>query len=379
VRLALLNLANYKVSISLSYLWNGGSLILGTLIIQVLTGILLAFWYIPNVELAFDSLNLIMREVSGGWLLRYVHTNGASLIFFVIYLHVLRALFYKSYKMPRHLPWLSGMALLLLTMAAAFLGYVLPWASMSYWAATVITSLISVMPYFGTDILELVWGGFGLGQPTLSRIFTLHFLSPIFILFVICLHLYELHIIRSTDPLGGFSKVDVISFHPAYTLKDVVGYIFLFIIFGFFVFWGPNLLSHPLNYIVADPFVTPPHIVPEWYFLPFYGLLRSIPNKLLGVLALVFSIFLLVVLPFFQRSGIEIFTFKPFHNIWVWLFLVNVLLLGWAAEHPAIFPYVGLGQFSTGIHFILFITLPLIEEFEHFLITVVIGDTAVNN
>jgi len=263
---SLRSILNYKVSLALSYLWKFGPILLSLVIVQLLTGIILSVWYLPQTENAFISVNEIMREVKFGWLVRYFHTNGASLIFFSLYAHMLRSIYYRTYYVPRHLSWISGMILLLLMIGISFFGYTLPWASMSYWAATVITSLISVVPYFGIDLVELVWGGFGLGQPMLSRMFTLHFITPFILLVFIIIHLYELHKIRSSDPLGDFMKIDTSSFNSVYILKDLVGYILLFSISGVFVFYYPNFLSHPLNYIFADPFVTPPHIVPEWYF-----------------------------------------------------------------------------------------------------------------
>jgi ubiquinol-cytochrome c reductase cytochrome b subunit len=361
-------LIGYSTPKSLSYMWNFGSLAALGLVIQIVTGVILAMWYIPSIDLAFESVNFIMREVSYGWFVRYLHVNGASFFFFVVYCHMARALYYNSYCFPRQHVWYSGIIIFCLMMAAAFFGYVLPWASMSFWAATVITSLLTTVPIFGDSLLTLLWGGFGLGQPTLTRIYCMHFLIPLLIVVYVCIHVYLLHLVGSGDPLVDSSRLHQYNFHPLYTYKDLFGYIVALIIFIYLVCYMPNMVSHPLNYNVADPAVTPPHIVPEWYFLPYYGILRSIPSKGLGVIALICSILFLAILPIIDKPRyVRSAPLRPFYRVIFWVFVVNLVFLGWAAEHPVEYPYAEFCQFGTLIYFSFFILLFLICRLENYL------------
>src|SRR5271157_4671618 len=281
-------LNEYPTPRNLSYWWNYGSLSGLVLVIMIVTGIILATQYTPSSDLAFDSVERIMRDVNYGWLVRYVHMNGGSMFFAIVYIHLFRGLYYGSYKTPRELLWILGVIILLLLIATAFMGYVLPWGQMSYWAATVITNLFSAIPIIGPGIVTFLWGGFAVGDPTLHRFYALHYLLPFIIVAVVLLHLVALHQHGSNNPLGIDHKgpQDSIPFHPYYTIKDMFGLGVFLIVFALFVFYWPNLLADPANYIPANPLQTPPEIVPEWYFLPFYAILRSIPSKLLGVCAM---------------------------------------------------------------------------------------------
>jgi len=285
----------YPTPSTITYYWNFGSLAGLALAIQILTGLALTFWYIGSVELAFASVEFIMREVNGGWLIRYMHSNGASLFFVVVYLHIGRNLFFGSYTYPREKLWISGVVIFLVMIITAFFGYVLPWGQMSYWAATVITSLLSVIPFIGEQVLFFVWGGISIDQPTLTRVYGLHYLLPFVLLGIVILHIILLHE-HGSNNASGMVKIDSLPFHPYFTYKDLLGFLVTLWVYLYFVFKCPNLLSHSDNYILADPGVTPTHIVPEWYFLPFYAILRSIPDKLLGVLALLASILVLFLL-----------------------------------------------------------------------------------
>jgi ubiquinol-cytochrome c reductase cytochrome b subunit len=349
---------NYSTPSNLNYFWNFGSLALFFLVIQIITGLSLTWYYIAHIDFAFSSVEFIMREVNSGWLLRYLHSNGASFFFFVVYLHIARSLFYGSYQQPRVLVWLSGLCIYVLMILTAFLGYVLPWGQMSFWAATVITSLTTVFPYVGSDLVMLVWGGFGIGQQTLTRFYSFHFIFPFVICIIIFLHLLFLHYVGSSNPVTFLSFLDdKVSFHPYYTYKDVFGiFLFLFIYFVF-VFFYPNLLGHPLNYIPANPGVTPPHIVPEWYFLPFHGILRAIPSKILGVIAMLGSLLSLALLPFLVNFELRNLSFNPKYQITLWFFLLNFIMLGWVGANVLEYPFVILSQFFTFLYFIFFITV----------------------
>ena len=292
-------LVDYPTPRNLNYWWNFGSLAGIFLLIQIITGIVLAMHYTPSVEGAFASIEHIMRDVNYGWLIRYVHMNGASFFFIVVYIHIFRGLYYGSYKSPREVLWWLGLIILLLMMATAFMGYVLPWGQMSFWGATVITNLFSAIPFVGTAVVEWLWGGFAVDNALLNRFFALHYLFPFLIVGVVILHIVALHTHGSNNPLGIDRKgpQDSIPFHPYYTIKDLFGLSFVLSIFFFVVFFAPDYLGHPDNYIPADPLKTPAHIVPEWYFLPFYAILRAIPDKLGGVLAMISAIFILFLLP----------------------------------------------------------------------------------
>ena len=285
------------------------------LVVQIISGILLAMHYTPHIDLAFLSLEYLMRQVDFGWLIRYIHANGASMFFGVIYLHIARGVFYSSYAYPRGQLWISGIIIFILMMATGFMGYVLPWGQMSFWGVTVITNFFTAIPFVGTEIVEWLWGGFTIKNPTLNRFFSLHFTMPFIIAGATILHLSVLHRDGSNNPLGISGNIDKIPFHPYYSIKDLFGFSIFAIIFSLFIYYAPNVLGHADNYIPANPLVTPPHIQPEFYFLFAYTILRSIPNKLLGVIALFCSLLILLVLPFTHTSYIRSCQFKPFQKV----------------------------------------------------------------
>ncbi|MBT5374581.1 MAG: cytochrome b/b6, partial [Rhodospirillaceae bacterium] len=293
------DLADYPTPRNLNYWWNFGSIAGIILVVMIITGIMLAMQYTAHVDMAFDSVERIMRDVNYGWLLRYLHMNGGSMFFLVVYIHIFRGLYYGSYKPPREILWWLGLLILLAMMATAFMGYVLPWGQMSFWGATVITNLFSAIPVVGESIVTWLWGGFSVANPTLNRFFALHYLMPFVIFALVFLHLVALHTVKSNNPLGVDikSKKDTIPFHPYYTVKDNAGLGVFFLVYLGFVFFAPNFFGEPDNYIPANPVVTPPHIVPEWYFLPFYAILRAVPDKLAGVLLMFGSIIVLFFLP----------------------------------------------------------------------------------
>ena len=361
------NLRDYPTPKNLSYFWNFGSLAGITLVIMIVTGILLAMQYTASSDLAFDSIERIMRDVNNGWLLRYIHMNGASMFFIVVYIHIFRGLYYGSFKSPREILWILGVLILLLMMASAFMGYVLPWGQMSFWGATVITNLFSAFPVIGDYIVTFLWGGFSVDNPTLSRFFVLHYLMPFLIVGVVVLHIVALHQFGSNNPLGVDvkSEGDTIPFHPYYTVKDYFGLgVFLIVFFGL-VFFAPNFLGHPDNYIPADPLVTPPHIVPEWYFLPFYAILRAVPDKLLGVLMMFAAVSVLFILPWLDTHKVRSARFRPYYKQFFWLFFLNCIVLGWVGSMPAEGIYVLISRISTAYYFAFFlILLPLLSRFE---------------
>lgn len=359
-------LVDYQTPKNLSYLWNFGSLAGICLLIMMVSGIFLAMHYVPHVDKAFDSVERIMRDVNGGWLLRYVHMNGASMFFIVVYIHMARGLYYGSYKNPRELLWILGVILFLTMMATAFMGYVLPWGQMSFWGATVITNLFSAFP-FGKSIVQWLWGGYSVDNPTLNRFFALHYLLPFIIVAIAGLHMVALHQFGSNNPLGVEKKTkeDTIPFHPYYTIKDLFGLGIFFLVFSYFVFFQPNFFGEPDNYIEANPMVTPEHIVPEWYFLPFYAILRSIPDKLTGILAMFGSIGLLMVLPWIDRHPVRSGRFRPYYKYCYWLLIADVFLLGWIGAKPPEGWYSVVGQIATLYYFFHFmILLPFLSRFE---------------
>lgn len=359
----------YPTPVNLSYLWGFGSLAGLALVTQIVTGILLAMHYTPETSLAFISVEHIMRDVVGGVGLRYIHANGASMFFILVYVHMFRGLYYGSYYQPRTLLWYSGVVIFLLMMATAFMGYVLPWGQMSFWGATVITNLFSAIPFIGGSIVEWLWGGFSVDNPTLNRFFSLHYLLPFAIAGLAFVHLVLLHINGSNNPLGINSLIDRIPFYPYFYVKDLFGLIIFIIFFSFFVIYAPNALGHPDNYIEADPMVTPAHIVPEWYFLPFYAVLRTIPDKLGGVIMMVFAIAILALLPILDTSRIRSSFFKPFHVKLFWLFLGVCFLLGWIGQEPVESPYTDLSIGITLFYFLYFIPiLPILGLLERSLI-----------
>ena len=368
------HLIDYPTPVNLNYWWNFGSLAGITLVIMIVTGIVLAMHYTPHADLAFESVERIMRDVNYGWLLRYIHMNGASMFFLIVYIHLFRGLYYGSYKYPRELLWILGVVILLLMITTAFMGYVLPWGQMSYWAATVITNLFSAIPVFGQDLVTLLWGGFTVGNPTLNRFFSLHYLLPFIIVAVVGLHLLALHQHGSNNPLGIDKRglQDSIPFHPYYTIKDSFGLCVFLLVFAILVFYWPNGLSSADNYIPATPMVTPNHIVPEWYLLPYYAILRSItfdflgiPSKLLGVVLSMGSIILLFLVPWLDTSPVRSARFRP---IWRWfamLLPLDLIALGYVGSQPPAGFVVTLGQIATAYYYIHFLILmPLIGKLE---------------
>lgn len=351
------HLIDYPTPSNLNYWWSFGSLAGICLIIQILTGVFLAMHYTPHVDLAFLSVEHIMRDVEGGWLLRYMHANGASMFFIVVYLHMFRGLYYASYVSPRETVWIVGVVLLLLMIITAFIGYVLPWGQMSFWGATVITSLASAIPIVGDTIVTWLWGGFSVDNATLNRFFSLHYLLPFIIAGASLVHLAALHQYGSNNPLGCLSAVDKISFYPYFYVKDLVGWVLFAIFFSVFVFYAPNYLGHPDNYIPANPMSTPAHIVPEWYFLPVYAILRSIPNKLGGVAAIALVFLCLFLLPWLNTSPIRSSTFRPIHRKFFWILVADCLLLGWIGQKPVEDPYVFVGQLATVVFFLYFLVV----------------------
>ena len=352
---------------NLNYFWSFGALAMVMLVLMIVTGLILATQYTPSSEHAFDSVERIMRDVNYGWLLRYVHANGASMFFVVVYIHIWRGLYYGSYKAPRELLWLLGVVIFLLMIMTAFFGYVLPWGQMSFWGATVITNLFSAIPWVGDSIVSWLWGGFSVDNPTLNRFFVLHFLFPFIIVGVVALHVVAIHVTKSNNPEGIDVRgpQDVVPFHPYYTAKDAVGLLVFLLVFAFFVFYMPNYLGHPDNYTPANPLSTPAHIVPEWYFLPFYAILRSIPDKFLGVLALGGAMVVLFLLPWLDRSPIRSCRYRPVYKWLVLLFTLDVLFLGWLGAKPAEGVYVTLAQIGTFWYFLHFLVLtPLVGIFE---------------
>ncbi len=365
------HIIDYPTPINLNYMWSFGSIAGFCLVIQILTGIFLAMHYTPNIELAFDSVEHIMRNVKNGWLLRYAHANGASMFFIVVYIHLFRGLYYGSYIAPRGLLWCSGVIILLLMMATAFMGYVLPWGQMSFWGATVITNLFSAIPIIGQSIVELLWGGFSVGNPTLNRFFSLHYLMPFLIVGFVLIHLSLLHKDGSNNPLGINSNVDTIPFYPYFYVKDLFGFLIFLFIFGVLVFFYPNLLGHSDNYIPANPLVTPAHIVPEWYFLPFYAILRSIPDKLGGVLAMIGSILILLALPLLNTSEIRSTKYRPLFGFFYWFLVLDFLILGWIGQKPVETPYIEVGTIATAFYFFFLIFLiPFLGLLEKYLLKV---------
>jgi ubiquinol-cytochrome c reductase cytochrome b subunit len=350
-----------------NYFWNFGALAMVNLVIMIASGIFLAMNYTAHTSMAFDSVERIMRDVNYGWLIRYVHMNGASMFFIVVLVHIWRNLYYGSYKSPRELLWMIGVVIYLLMMATAFMGYVLPWGQMSFWGATVITNLFSAIPLVGDSIVTLLWGGFSVDNPTLNRFFSLHYLLPFVIVGVVFLHVAALHITGSNNPLGIDPKgpQDTLPFHPYYTSKDSVGLVVYLIVFAFLVFFVPNYLGHTDNYIPANPLVTPAHIVPEWYFLPFYAILRAVPNKLGGVLMMFGAIAILFVLPFLDRSPVRSMRFRPIAKWALMLWGVNFFVLMWAGQMPAEGIYVLIARLSTAYYFGYFLViLPLLAKIE---------------
>nr|YP_010166697.1 cytochrome b [Nebrioporus vagrans]QRV62788.1 cytochrome b [Nebrioporus vagrans] len=343
---------------NISLWWNFGSLLGLCLSIQILTGIFLSMHYSANIELAFYSVNHICRDVNYGWLMRTIHANGASFFFICIYLHIGRGMYYGSYKLMH--TWMIGVIILFMVMGTAFMGYVLPWGQMSFWGATVITNLLSAIPYLGSMLVQWVWGGFAVDNATLTRFFTIHFILPFIIIALVMIHLLFLHQTGSNNPLGTNSNMDKIPFHPYFTFKDIMGFIILIMLITLLTLMNPYLLGDPDNFIPANPLVTPIHIQPEWYFLFAYAILRSIPNKLGGVIALVFSILILMILPFSYKTKFQSMKFYPINQILFWMFINIVILLTWIGMRTVEEPYIITGQLLTIMYFMYFIINPVI-------------------
>ena len=371
-RLPIIGLAHstavsYPTPRNLNYLWTFGGILTFMLVVQIVTGIVLTMHYTPEATTAFDSVEHIMRDVNYGWLLRYVHSNGASMFFLAGYIHMFRGMYYGSYKAPREVLWILGVIIYLLMMATGFMGYVLPWGQMSFWAATVITNLFSAIPLVGDSIVTWLWGGYSVGSPTLTRFFALHYLLPFAIAAVVVLHVWALHVVGQNNPTGVDPKTEreTVPFTPHATVKDTFFIALFSILFAWFVFDIPNFLGHADNYIPANPAVTPPHIVPEWYYLPFYAILRSIPNKLAGVIALFASIAILALLPWLDTSQVKSARYRPLYKQFFWLFVLTCILLGWLGSKPPEGWYVIISRLLTAWYFIHFIVvLPLLGMFE---------------
>nr|YP_010464338.1 cytochrome b [Opatrum subaratum]UUL71715.1 cytochrome b [Opatrum subaratum] len=342
---------------NISTLWNFGSLLGLCLMIQIITGVFLAMHYCPNVDMAFNSVAHICRDVNQGWLIRTLHANGASFFFICIYLHVGRGMYYSSYNLVH--TWMVGVTILFLVMATAFLGYVLPWGQMSFWGATVITNLLSAIPYLGTDIVQWVWGGFAVDNATLTRFFSFHFLLPFIVAAMVMIHLLFLHQTGSNNPLGLNSNIDKIPFHPYFSFKDVLGFLIMLMSLTILSLMNPYMLGDPDNFIPANPLVTPVHIQPEWYFLFAYAILRSIPNKLGGVIALAMSIAILYILPFSNKKKFASNQFYPINKLLFWIMVTFVILLTWIGARPVEDPYIITGQALTVLYFSYYLINPL--------------------
>ncbi|MGI9482262.1 MAG: cytochrome b [Hyphomicrobiales bacterium] len=352
---------------NLNYLWTFGAILTICLMIQILTGIVLVMHYTPHVSMAFDSVEHIMRDVNYGWMIRYIHAVGASMFFIAVYIHMLRGLYYGSYKAPREILWILGVIIYILMMAAGFMGYVLPWGQMSFWGAKVITNLFSAIPFIGDAVVTWLWGGFSVDNPTLNRFFSLHYLLPFMILGVVGLHIWALHVPGNNNPTGVSVKSgqDTVPFHPYMTMKDAFAAMCFLIVFAFFVFYQPNYLGHPINYEPADPLVTPAHIVPEWYYLPFYAILRSIPDKLMGVIAMFGAIGILFFLPWLDTSKVRSGSYRPIFQVFFWLFVIVCLLLGYAGSQPAEGKWLLIAQLGTAYYFLFFLViLPVVGLIE---------------
>ena len=375
-------IVEYPTPRNLNYWWNFGSLAGVILVVLIGTGIILAMNYTPHTSMAFDSVERIMRDVNYGWLIRYLHSNGGSMFFICVYIHIFRGMYYGSYKEPRELLWIIGIFIFFAMMSAAFLGYVLPWGQMSFWGATVITNLFSIIPFFGESIVQWLWGGFSIDNPTLNKFYSLHYLMPFVIFALVFVHLWALHTHKSSNPLGieVQGDEDEIPFHPYYTAKDAYGFGVFLIFFLGFTFFAPNFFGEPDNYIEANPLVTPPHIVPEWYFLPFYAILRAVPDnfvdvwgilpviitaKAAGVIAMFASILLLLLLPWLDTSKVRSTKFRPTYFWLFWLFVIDTVILGFMGAKPAEGTFLLIGRLATAYYFLhLVIFIPLVGKFE---------------
>ncbi|MDE2385412.1 MAG: cytochrome b/b6 [Alphaproteobacteria bacterium] len=352
---------------NLNYWWTFGGILAVMLVVQIITGIVLVMHYTPEATLAFSSVEHIMRDVNYGWMIRYMHFNGASFFFIAVYIHMFRGMYYGSYKAPREVLWMIGVIIYLIMMATAFMGYVLPWGNMSFWGAKVITNLFSAIPFVGTEITTWLWGGYAVDNPTLNRFFSLHYLLPFVLAGVVILHIWALHVPGNNNPTGieVKSEKDTVPFHPYYTMKDGFAIVVFLIVYALFVFYGPNYMGEPVNYTPANPLSTPAHIKPEWYYLPFYAILRSIPNKLFGVLAMFSSILILLFLPWLDTSRVRSGKYRPVFKLEFWVFAAVCVALGYIGSKPPDGAYVLWGQVLTVYYFAHFIIiLPLIGLLE---------------
>ena len=359
IRLGYDSFVAYPTPRNLNYWWTFGGILSLMLVVQLLTGIVLVMHYTPNTLMAFTSVEHIMRDVNWGWLIRYMHANGASMFFVAVYIHILRGIYYGSYKAPREILWILGVVIFLLMMATAFMGYVLPWGQMSFWGATVITNLFSAIPLIGDPIVVWLWGGFSVDNPTLNRFFSLHYLLPFVIVGVVALHVWALHVVGQNNPAGVEvkSEQDTVAFTPYATLKDAFGMSAFLVLFCWFLFYTPNYMGHPDNYIPANPMVTPAHIVPEWYFLPFYAILRSVPDKLGGVIAMFGAIAVLFVLPWLDTSKVKSCTYRPLAKQFFWILVICGLGLGYLGSQPAEGGYVIASRILTAWYFFHFLVI----------------------
>jgi ubiquinol-cytochrome c reductase cytochrome b subunit len=367
IRFADENLLSFPTPKNLNYFYTFGFILTMCLVTQIITGIVLAMHYVPNTSLAFDSIEHIMRDVNYGWLIRYTHSNGASMFFLAVFIHMFRGLYYGSYKEPREIIWILGVVIFLLMIITGFMGYVLPWGQMSFWGATVITNLVATIPVVGEPVLTLLLGGYSVDNPTLNRFFSLHYLLPFVIFGVVILHIWALHVTGNNNPTGIEVKdsKDTISFHPYYTVKDLFAYVVFLLMFCYFIFYNPNILGHPDNYIEADPMLTPAHIVPEWYLLPFYAILRAVPDKLMGVLLMFGSIIVLFFLPWLDTMKVKSARYRPLYKIFFLLFVIFCLLLGYLGAKPPEGIYLFLSRVSTIYYFAFFLVImPILSRIE---------------
>ena len=352
---------------NLNYWWTFGAILAVMLVAQLITGIVLAMHYTPHVSMAFDSVEHIMRDVNYGWLLRYLHSNGASMFFIAVYVHIFRGMYYGSYKAPREVLWMIGVLIYLVMMATAFMGYVLPWGQMSFWGAKVITNLFSAIPFVGESVTTWLWGGYSVDNPTLNRFFSLHYLLPFVLAGLVGLHIWALHVPGNGNPTGVNVRgsQDTVPFHPYYTMKDAFAIVIFMLLYSAFTFFAPNYLGDAINYLQANPLVTPAHIVPEWYYLPFYAILRSIPSKLGGVIAMFGSILILFVLPWLDTSRVRSGTYRPIFKQFFWVFVIVCVGLGYLGSKPAEGSYVFWARILTAYYFIHFLViLPLLGLLE---------------
>ena len=358
----------YPTPRNLNYWWTFGGILSVMLMVQILTGIVLVMHYTPHVDYAFSSVELIMRDVNWGWMLRYTHANGASMFFVAVYIHMLRGLYYGSYKAPREVLWILGVIIYLLMMATGFMGYVLPWGQMSFWGATVITNLFSAIPLVGESITTWLWGGYSVDNPTLNRFFSLHYLLPFMIAGVVVLHVWALHVVGQNNPDGVEVKNvarDTLPFTPYATIKDGFAMICFMLFFAWWIFYVPNYLGHADNYIEANPLSTPAHIVPEWYYLPFYAILRAVPSKLGGVVAMFSAIIVLCFLPWLDTSKVRSAKYRPVYKVFFWLFVASAIGLGYLGAMPAEGGYVLASRLLAVYYFAFFlVVMPLLGLFE---------------